>query len=367
MIRTARPPRSLALALLLALGGCGHSVRTAGADGIATEAPKKDFTIGWSIYAGWMPWPYAQETGIVKKWADKYGISIKLVQVNDYVESVNQYTAGKLDGVVATSMDTLTIPAAGGKDTSVVILGDYSDGNDGVVLKNARSIGDIKGRSVNLVELSVSQYLLARGLEKAGLKLSDVKLVNTGDADIVGAFASPQVNAVVTWNPQLSEVKKAPGATLVFDSHQIPNEILDVMAVSSATLKANPALGKALAGIWYETMARMHSDDAGGKAARAQMAHDAGTTPAGYDAQLATTHLYYQAADATRLARSPELITVTDRVRQFSFAKGLFGPAATSVDAIGIAFPGGKTLGDPANVKLRYDPRFMQMAADGKL
>lgn len=367
MIRPTRLIQSLALAGLLALAGCGHSAPTAGADGIPTEAAKTDFTIGWSIYAGWMPWPYAQESGIVKKWADKYGIKIKLVQVNDYVESVNQYTAGKLDGVVATSMDTLTIPAAGGKDTSVVILGDYSDGNDGVVLKGATKMADIKGRSVNLVELSVSQYLLARGLEKSGMKLSDVKLVNTGDADIVGAFASPQVNAVVTWNPQLSEVKKAPGATLVFDSHQIPNEILDVLAVSSATLKANPALGKALAGIWYETMAVMQKTDAAGKAARAQMAHDAGSTPEGYDAQLSTTHLYYAAADATKLVNSPELMTVTDRVRQFSFAKGLFGPAATTVDAIGISFPGGKTLGDPANVKLRYDPTYMQLAADGKL
>jgi NitT/TauT family transport system substrate-binding protein len=359
--------RSLALASLLALAGCGHSGKSAGADGIATEAPKTEFTIGWSIYAGWMPWPYAQESGIVKKWADKYGIKIKLVQVNDYVESVNQYTAGKLDGVVATSMDTLTIPAAGGKDTSVVILGDYSDGNDGVVLKNAHSMADIRGRSVNLVELSVSQYLLARGLEKNGMKLSDIKIVNTGDADIVGAFASPQVTAVVTWNPQLSEVKKAPGATMVFDSHQIPNEILDVLAVSSATLKANPALGKALAGIWYETMAVMHKDDAAGRAARAQMAHDAGTTPDSYDSQLKTTHLYTTPAEAVALANSPELVTVTDRVRQFSFAKGLFGPAATTVDAIGISFPGGKTLGDKRAVKLRYDPTYMQLAADGKL
>ena len=61
--------------------------------------PKTQFNIGWSIYAGWMPWPYAQQSGIVKKWADKYGLQINFVQVNDYVESVNQYTAGKLDGV----------------------------------------------------------------------------------------------------------------------------------------------------------------------------------------------------------------------------------------------------------------------------
>ncbi|MGK4495670.1 putative urea ABC transporter substrate-binding protein, partial [Klebsiella pneumoniae] len=70
--------------------------------------------------------------------------------------------------------------------------------------------------------------------------------------------------------------------------------------------------------------------------------------------------------DAVALAKSADLVTVTDRVRQFSFAKGLFGPAATSVDAVGISFPGGKVLGDPANVKLRFDPTWMQMAADGK-
>jgi len=365
---TKRLIRTLALGATLGgalvLGGCGSS---SGGGAPAAEAPKSDFTIGWSIYAGWMPWPYAQEHGIVQKWADKYHIKLKLVQVNDYVESVNQYTAGKLDGVVSTSMDALTIPAAGGKDTSIIILGDYSNGNDGVVLKNAHGIADIKGRQVNLVELSVSQYLLARGLEKAGMKLSDVKLVNTGDADIVGAFAAPQVTAAVTWNPQLSELKKVAGAREVFDSSQIPNEILDVMDVSTATLKANPALGKALAGIWYETMAIMAKDDAAGKAGRAAMAHDSGTTPEGFDGQLQTTYLYTTPQAAVALAESPDLMTVTDRVRQFSFAKGLFGPAATTVDAIGISFPGGKVLGDPANVKLRFDPTYMQMAAKGQL
>ena len=30
-----------------------------------------------------------------------------------------------------------------------------------------------------------------------------------------------------------------------------------------------------------------------------------------------------------------------------------------SVDAVGIAFPGGKTLGDTANIRLRFDPAFM--------
>lgn len=328
---------------------------------------RTEFNIGWSIYAGWMPWPYAQQAGIVKKWADKYGLKINIVQVNDYVESVNQYTAGKLDGVTVTNMDALTIPAAGGKDTSALIVGDYSNGNDGIVLKNATSLTEIKGRTVNLVELSVSHYLLARALSTVNLGLTDVKTVNTADADIVGAFASPTVTAVVAWNPQLNEMKKAPRALLAFDSSKIPGDILDLLVVDSATLAANPNLGKALAGIWYETITLMQRQDAEGKAVRAAMAKLAGSTPESFDAQLSTTHLYATPKEGVAAASAPELVTTMTRVRDFSFSKGLFGPGAKAPDAIGIAFPAGKSLGNQGNVKLRFDPKFMQLAADGKL
>lgn len=97
-----RAARFLLIACALAVAGCSGSEEPA--------EPRTEFAIGWSIYAGWMPWPYAEQAGIVKKWADKYGLTIKFVQVNDYVESVNQYTAGKLDGVTVANMDALTIP-----------------------------------------------------------------------------------------------------------------------------------------------------------------------------------------------------------------------------------------------------------------
>src|SRR5215510_9992719 len=96
---------------------------------------KKSFKVAWSIYVGWMPWDYADRSGILKKWADKYGITIKLTQVNDYVESINQYTAGSFDACVMTNMDMLTIPSAVGVDSTALIVGDFSNGNDGVVLQ----------------------------------------------------------------------------------------------------------------------------------------------------------------------------------------------------------------------------------------
>ena len=133
-------------------------------------AVKKEFNVCWTIYAGWMPWGTLSSSKIIDKWADKYGIKINVVQLNDYIESINQYTAGQFDGCTMTNMDALTIPAAGGVDTTALILGSYSEGNDGVVMKGeGKTLNDLKGMKVYLPELSVSHYLLVRGLEKAGL------------------------------------------------------------------------------------------------------------------------------------------------------------------------------------------------------
>jgi len=350
--------RLLSFAAALAIGLCSVTAVSA--------APKKEFNIAWTIYVGWMPWPYAAEAGIVKKWADKYGITIKVTQINDYVESINQYTAGKFDGVTVTNMDALTIPAAGGVDTTAVIIGDYSNCNDGVVLKKGKTLADIKGQKINLVELSVSHYLLARGLSTVKLSEKDIKTVNTSDADIVAASKSADATAIVTWNPQLLEVKSEPGATLVFDSSKIPAEIEDLMVINTATLKDNPELAKALVGIWYETISLMKDTGEKGKAAREAMAKLSGTDLAGFETQLKTTYMYYEPKDGAAFMSGPELPKIMDTVRGFCFEHNLLGEHVKSKDAIGIETPK-STLGSAKNVKLRFDPSYMKLAAEGKL
>ncbi len=326
---------------------------------------KTSFRIAWSIYVGWMPWGYAADQGIVKKWADKYGLEIEVVQINDYIESINQYTAGGFDGCVMTNMDALTIPAVGGVDSTALIIGDFSNGNDGIVSKTAKDVAGLKGASVNLVELSVSHYLLARALEGAGMAERDLTVVNTSDADLVAVFTStPDVEHVVTWNPLLAEVLVQPGATKLFDSSQIPGEIIDMMVVNSETLAANPDLGKALTGAWYETMALMTGDAPAAIEARTAMAKASGTDLAGFDAQLASTRLFDRPADEVAFTLSPDLATTMDHVRKFSADHGLL---QGGVDQVGIELPGGQRLGDPGNLKLRFTEAYMKLAADGAL
>ena len=328
---------------------------------------KQQFNLAWSIYAGWMPWKYADDSGIMKKWADKYGIEVKITQINDYVESINQFTAGQFDAVVLTSMDALSIPAAGGVDSTALIVGDYSNGNDGMVMKDSADLKTLKGQKVNLVELSVSHYLLAHALDSVGLSERDVQVVNTSDADIVAAFASKDVRNVVTWNPLLDEVAATPGSHRVFDSSQIPGHIKDLTLANTQTLADNPAFGKAVVGAWYEVMGIIASDSEAGAKTRAFLGEASGTDQAGYESQLKGMKMFWTPKDSLAFIESPEALSAMDSVRQFSFAHGLLGEGAADADFIGIAMPKGKLLGSADNVKLRFDTTYMQMANDGKL
>ncbi|MCV2403425.1 putative urea ABC transporter substrate-binding protein [Marinomonas sp. C2222] len=332
------------------------------ANAMATDS----FKVCWSIYVGWMPWSYGAEEGIVKKWADKYGIDIEVVQINDYVESINQYTTGQFDACTMTNMDALTIPAAGGVDSTALIVGDFSNGNDAVILKDKTSLADIKGQTVNLVELSVSHYLLARGLDTVGLKEADVNVVNTSDADMVSIYGNDEITSVVTWNPLVSEILAMPNSNKVFDSSQIPGEIIDLLVINTDTLNANPKLGKALVGAWYEIMGLMNGTDSAAIAARTAMAEASETDLAGYDAQLASTEMFYTPEAALSLTNSKELMTTMKNVAEFSFDHGLLGDGAPDAGVIGIETPAG-VYGDPSYIKLRFDPTYMQMAKDGQL
>jgi NitT/TauT family transport system substrate-binding protein len=332
----------------------------------AAEA-KTDFKLAWSIYVGWMPWQWADENGIVDKWADKYGITIEVTQFNDYVESINQYTAGAFDALTVTNMDTLSIPAVSGVDSTAVIVGDFSNGNDALILKDTANLADIAGQRVNLVEFSVSHYLLARALDSVGLAERDVTVVNTSDADMIAAYTTDDVTAVVTWNPLVAEIETMDNANNIFDSSMIPGEIMDLTIVNSDVLEANPNFAKALAGAWYETMAIMSSDTPEGAAARAAMGAASGTDQAGYESQLATTNMFYNASDAVAFAQSDELPELMIRVRDFLFAHALLGDGLPSADDIGIAFADGEVLGVEDNILFRFTDDYMEMAADGDL
>ena len=335
---------------------------------VPTFAQKPSFTVGWSIYAGWTPYHYLGKSGILKKWADKYGITIK-VQRFDYAPSLDAFVAKNIDACTMTNMEALDMPAASGVPTTAILIGDYSNGNDALLVRNGLQIKDLSGKKLLLVQKTVSEYLFDRAMTMNGLRdqVKQVRLINTSDSDIATAFLSDtSSSAVVTWKPLVSQILTQKGITSLFNSSQIPGEILDLTVVRTEVLDRPDGSGKkfakALAGAWYEMMSLMSGQGAATDNVLASIAEGSGDSAASYKEQLSTTKMFYQAQSATQFAKSPDLKGKMGIVRQFCFDHGLLGKNIGTVDDVAIRYPDGSVQGKPDRVRLRFDTDYMELS-----
>jgi NitT/TauT family transport system substrate-binding protein len=147
-------------------------------------------------------------------------------------------------------------------------------------------------------------------------------VINTSDADMIATFQTPDVEAVVTWNPLVFSILEDPSATKVFDSADIPGEFIDLLVVNTEVLEANPVFGRALVGARYETMSLMAAGD---EAALTATAEASGTDLAGYQAQLDSTRMLWTPAEAAASAESPDVKETMVSVAEFLFNKGILG------------------------------------------
>jgi NitT/TauT family transport system substrate-binding protein len=339
----------------------------------SVSAQKPTFTAGWSIYAGWTPYHYMAQAGILRKWADKYNVTIK-VQRFDYAPSLDAFVAKNIDACTMTNMEALDMPAASGVPTTSIIIGDYSNGNDALLARNGLQLKDLSGKKMLLVEKTVSEYLFDRAMTIHGLRdrIKQTRLINTSDSDIATAFiADASASAVVTWKPMVSQILKQKGIASLFDSSKIPGEILDLTVIRTEVLNRPDGAGKrfaqALAGAWYETMAQMSATGPAADKVLTAIAQGSQDTLASYKEQLSTTKMFYTPQSALEFGNSAELKQKMALVRQFCFDHSLLGKSTKSVDDVAIGYPDGSVQGKADRVRLRFDSSFMQMAAQGKL
>lgn len=354
--------RALALAATTALA----LITALGTSGSAFAQTREKCVIANSHYTGWEPIWLAKDLGLLKKWGAKFNVDLDVTDPMDYGESITQFTAKSFCGLAVTNMDALTGPAAGGVDTTFVVVGDYSNDNDGLLwkAKKTAALKDLSGKSVVLVENTVSHYLLWRASQIAGFPFEKVKVQNAAsETDVKNAFAN-EGSIIVTWNPILMTARQEKGAQMLFGSSKIPGEIIDGIVVQTG---ASDNVKKAIAGAWYEVMgiiAKKGTPEY--KKAVQTMAKGVEQTEAEFEMQLKTTALFTKAADAVAFAKDAKLKATMDSVRTFAAQLKLLGKGA-SKDAVGIQFPDGSVAGDQKNVKLRFDVKYMQMAADGRL
>ena len=327
---------------------------------------KNVFNVDWSIYVGWNPWHYAQVSNILSKWGKKFGITINLKKM-DYIPSIEAYVAEQYDACVMTNMDVMTMPVSSGINSTVLVVGDYSNGNDAIVTKDSTITSVTQLRKIWGVQNSVSDYLKSRAEDKYHMQNGTIKMVNVNENEIVNMFTfNKNIPTVVTWNPFLMDVREVKGARSLFSSSEIPGEILDLLVANTKTVEANPDFARAMVGAWYEVMAVMSGKDEKAEKAMNIMATVGGSNLIKFKNQLKTTAMYYKPQEALDFSLTNDFNESMRKVRNFCVKQGQL-KNISNPDELGIELPNGVILGAKTNVKLKFDMRYTKAAADGKL
>ena len=248
----------------------------------AHAAPLK---VGYSDWPGWVAWQVAIEKG----WFKEAGVDVKF-EWFDYSASMDAFAAGKLDAVTMTNGDALVTGSGGGKSV-MLMLTDYSNGNDMIFAKpGIKSLKDLKGKKVAVEIGLVEHLLLVNGLKKAGLKESDVTLVNAKTNEVPQVFASSDIAAGGAWQPVSGEALKAvPGSRPIYTSADEPGLIYDVLAVNPGSAKSRKADWAKMLKVWDKVVAYINDPKTQADAVKI-MAARSGVSPADYLPLLKGTH-----------------------------------------------------------------------------
>ncbi|MEC5218699.1 NitT/TauT family transport system substrate-binding protein [Actimicrobium sp. GrIS 1.19] len=242
--------------------------------------------IGYSDWPGWVAWQVA----IDKNWFKDVDVDVKF-EWFDYSASMDAFAAGKIDAVLMTNGDAL-VTGAGGARSSMILITDYSNGNDMIVAKpGITSLADLKGKKVS-VEVGLVEHLLLRaGMKKAGMKAGDIEIVNAKTNEMPQMLASKDIAAVGAWEPVSGQARKAvPGAKAIYTSADEPGLIYDVLAVNPASVKAHRAEWQKVVKLWDKVVAYIEDPKTQPDAVKI-MAARSGISPAEYLPLLKGTKL----------------------------------------------------------------------------
>lgn len=201
--------RSCCIAILLFASACNR------------EAESR-IRVGMNLWPGYEPLFLARDSGAFAQ------TPLDLVEYRSATQVINGFRKGAID-LAAVTLDEAVRLAAEGVALEVIWVFDFSNGADQLISKaEIRSLEQLKGKRIGVEESALGAFMLQRFLEVSGLPASDLTIVSINASEHVQAMANHQIDAVITFEPEKSQILRRGGNTL-FSSAQIPGEIVDVL------------------------------------------------------------------------------------------------------------------------------------------
>jgi len=204
----------------------------------------------------------------------RYGMDVKFVLLEDPAAKLAAFRKGDVD-IMWNTVDNwareASILAENSQPSRSIIMQDWSRGGDGIVsLSSIKSIEQLKGRKISCTQFTPSHFLLLYLLSQSGLSQQDRaeverNIIFTQDAPAAAAmFKARQVDAAVTWEPDLSGAVTARGdeAHVLVSTTAASNIIADTLCARQDIIGRAPETIRDFVHGWLEGIEMMKGDPA---------------------------------------------------------------------------------------------------------
>lgn len=194
----------------------------------------------------------------------KYGLDVEFKLLEDSQAKLAAFIKGDID-LMWDTVDSWAREASAlaeqGKSAKAIVQQDWSRGGDGIVsLQTIKSIEDLKGKKIATTRFTPSHWLLLYLLSQSGLAAPDKaeiekNLVYTAEAPLAAAaFKSKNVDAAVTWEPDLSGAVKARAeeAHVLVSTSAVTNVIADCLVAQNDLIQKAPETLVAFLHGWFD-------------------------------------------------------------------------------------------------------------------
>lgn len=258
--------------------------RDAGSAGVQPASLNGSGTLGrplvvaintWAGHAPGVVFNNGLEPNSQSYYKRKYNMDVKFVLIEDPAAKLAAFRKGDVD-IMWNTVDNwareASVLAESGQKARSIIMQDWSRGGDGIVsLSSIRSIEDLRGKKIACTQFTPSHFLLLYLLAQSGLSPQDRATVEKNiifatDAPAAAAmFKAKQVDAAVTWEPDLSAAVEARGdeAHVLVSTTAATNIIADTLCARQDIIDQAPATIRDFVHGWFDGIDQMKSDPTG--------------------------------------------------------------------------------------------------------
>lgn len=346
-------------------GGAAESTSGGTASEVSGTAPA--FSLAWSEYPSWSVFGVAHELGLVDGAEGKLGTIEKKYNVDivlkeaGYDSCLNMFTSKNCDAVCITNMDALIVSP--NRDGIALLPTSTSNGADACIVVGINNLEELKAHKVYGLKGTVSEYCFVRCIEEAekaekkGYKAEDFQFTNQDPGAAAVAMAQKQEShqAIMVWNPfVLQTLNDRADAKVLFDSSEIPGEIVDMVVVGRDVMEkpGADAFAKAVIDTFYQMNKELTKPDGGDEVLVELGRKFSNLGLEDMKKVVEQTQFYKTPAEGVSLLNSDEFKATMKTVADFCVAQGL-------VESPQYGF-GGET-----GHQLVFDPSYIQSVTEG--